>query len=47
MDKPKKIISGEFRYCCRVSRQFYLLGWTIVKQKRWGDGKYTFVMEKR
>ena len=43
--KNKKIFSGDFKYVCRVSRNFAALGWRIVKQKRWGDGKWTFVME--
>lgn len=43
---PKqKIISGEFSYVCRVSSQWIALGWVIIKQKRWSDGKWTFVME--
>ena len=43
--EKKKIFSGDFKYVCRVSRNFAALGWRIVKQKRWGDGKWTFVME--
>jgi len=41
----QKIISGDFRYVARVSRNFAALGWRIVKSKKWSDGKYTFVME--
>ena len=45
--EKKKIFSGDFKYVCRVSRNFAALGWRIVKQKRWGDGKWTFIMEDR
>ena len=41
----QKIFSGDFRYVARVSRNFAALGWRIVKQKKWSDGKWTFVME--
>lgn len=43
--KNRKIFSGDFKYVARISRNFAALGWRIVKQKRWGDGKWTFVME--
>ena len=43
--QKQKIISGDFRYVARVTRNFVALGWRIVKQKKWSDGKYTFVME--
>ncbi len=45
MYKPRKIISGSFTYVAKVSRQYYILGWRIVKQNRWSDGKWTLVME--
>jgi hypothetical protein len=41
----QKIISGDFRYVCRVANNFIALGWHVVKQKKWSDGKYTLVME--
>ena len=41
----QKIISGDFRYVCRVANSFIALGWQVVKQKKWSDGKYTFVLE--
>ena len=41
----KKIFSGDFRYVTRLAKEYYALGYHIVKQKRWGDGKYTIVME--
>lgn len=43
----QKIISGEFRYCHRAMRSWLAMGYTIVKSKRWGDGKYTYVLEKK
>ena len=43
--KTRKIISGEFAYCCRAMRSWTLMGYRIVKQKKWSDGKYTFVLE--
>lgn len=46
MDKPKKIISGSFSYVCRQSRIWSAMGYKIVKQKRWPDNKWTFVMER-
>lgn len=41
----KKIFSGDFRYVTRLAKEYYALGYRIVKQKRWSDGKYTIVME--
>lgn len=41
----QKIISGDYKYVTRVCRNFYALGWRIVKQKHWSDGKWTFVLE--
>lgn len=46
MIKPKKIISGSFSYVCRTSRIWSAYGYRIVKQKKWSDGKWTFVMER-
>lgn len=46
MNKPKKIISGSFSYVCRQSRIWGAMGYKIVKQKRWSDNSYTFVLEK-
>lgn len=43
----QKIVSGSFAYVARVTRQYYVLGWAIMKQKRWGDNKWTIVMEYR
>ena len=43
--KSRKIISGDFAYCCRASRSWWALGYKIIKQKKWSDGKWTFVME--
>ena len=42
--QKRKIISGEFKYVARASRNFVALGWRIIKQKKWCDGKYTLVM---
>jgi len=44
--KPKKIISGSFPYVCRTSRIWTAMGYKIVRQKKWSDGKWTFVMER-
>ena len=41
----KKIFSGEFKYVTRLAKEYYALGYRIVNQKRWSDGKYTIVME--
>jgi hypothetical protein len=41
----QKIISGDFKYVTRATRNFVALGWRIVKSKKWSDGKYTYVME--
>ena len=41
----QKIISGDYRYVARVSRNFYAVGYRVVKFKRWSDGKFTIVME--
>lgn len=43
--KPRKIISGNFAYCTRVSNMWYAMGYRIIKQKQWSDGKWTIVME--
>lgn len=40
------IISGEFRYCTRAMRSWLAAGYRIVKARRWGDGKYTYVLQK-
>ena len=40
-----KVISGEFYYCQRVLRTWLLMGYKIVKARRWSDGKYTYVLE--
>ncbi len=44
--KPRKIISGNFAYVCRTSRIWSAYGYKIISQKKWGDGKWTFVMER-
>lgn len=41
----QKIISGDIKYVTRVARNFYALGWRLIKQKKWSDGKYTLVLE--
>lgn len=41
-----KVIVGEFRYCARALRPWLAMGYRIVKSKRWGDGKYSYVLEK-
>lgn len=43
----RQIISGSFNYCCRAMRPWYAMGYRIVKSKKWGDGKYTYVLEKK
>jgi len=43
----KKIISGSETYVSRVCRNFYILGWTVTKQRKWSDGTLTITMEKR
>lgn len=43
----RKIISGSFTYVSRVSREYVFAGYSIVKSKRWGDGTYTIVLERR
>ena len=43
---PVKIISGSFSYCCKASRSWIAMGYRMVKSKRWGDGKFTFILEK-
>jgi len=45
-DRPKKVIVGSFTYCVRAMRPWYAMGYRIVKSKRWGDGKYSYVLEK-
>ena len=44
-EKPRKIISGEFRYCQKVLKSWLVMGYKIVKSRRWADGKYTYVLE--
>ena len=46
MEKPCKMISGKFDYCCRVSSSWIAMGYKIVRQKKWSDGKWTFVLER-
>ena len=41
----QKVISGEFRYCQKTLKSWLLMGYRIVKAKRWSDGKYTYVLE--
>ena len=43
----QKIISGEFRYCTRAMKSWLAMGYRIAKAKRWGDGKYTYVLVKK
>lgn len=44
--KPRKIISGKFDYVCRQSHIWGAMGYRIIKQKQWSDGKWTIVMER-
>lgn len=40
-----KVVSGDYGYCARVTRNFVAMGWRIVKSKKWSDGKWSFVLE--
>jgi len=41
----QKIISGSFSYVARQSRIWAVMGYRIVKSKKWADGKYTIILE--
>ena len=45
--KPQKIISGSYTYVARLSREWVHAGYSIVKLKKWSDGKYTVVLERK
>lgn len=42
MNKVYKIVSGSFPYCCKRVRELSKEGYSLVDQKRWADGKYSF-----
>lgn len=42
----QQIISGSFSYCARALRPWLAMGYRIAKARRWGDGKYTYVLQK-
>ena len=45
--KPRKIISGDYYYVHRVAKQWVFAGYSIVKSKKWADGKWTITLEKK
>lgn len=40
----EKIVSGTIAYCNKVAAEHRSRGFVIVSQKRWPDGKYTYVL---
>lgn len=40
----EKIVSGTVSHCNAVAREYRAFGFVIVSQKRWADGKYTYVL---
>lgn len=40
----EKIVSGTVAHCNKVAAEYRAFGFEIVRQKRWADGKYTYVL---
>jgi hypothetical protein len=41
------IKSGAYSYLCKQSHLLAKQGYVCISQKRWADGKYTMVFEKK